>query len=140
MTKMATMAINSKNLLKSRRPTILKPGMKHQGEELYKVYINHGPGMALTYLIARSTYGAHVFESEKWSKCHLKGKTLWKWANGLNIYDSENKCTPVAGLPPLRDNIHVYYHNNHRSSSLIPLCQSKPNLVWSIGMENESFI
>ena len=24
------------------------------------------------------------------SKCHLKGKTLWKWANG-QIYDSEKK-------------------------------------------------
>ena len=24
---------------------ILKLGMKHQGEELYKVYINHDPGM-----------------------------------------------------------------------------------------------
>ena len=33
-------------------PTILKPGMKHQGEELYKAYINHGPGMTLTYLTA----------------------------------------------------------------------------------------
>ena len=34
--------------------------------------------------------------------------------------------------PTLRDNIHVYYHNIHRSSSLIPLGQSKPNFVWSI--------
>ena len=34
---------------------ILKPGMKHQGEELYKVYINHDPGMTLTYFMARST-------------------------------------------------------------------------------------
>ena len=35
---------------------IVKPGMKHQEEEeLYKVYINHGPGMTLTYLMARST-------------------------------------------------------------------------------------
>ena len=79
---------------------ILKHGMKHQGEELYRVYINHGPGMTLIYLTARSTYGAHAFEWGKLSKCHLKGKTLWKWANGLNIYDSENKCTSGAGLPP----------------------------------------
>ena len=29
---------------------ILKLGMKHQGGgELYKVYINHDPGMTLTY-------------------------------------------------------------------------------------------
>ena len=31
----------------------LKRGMKHQGEELYKVYINHDPGMTLTYFMAR---------------------------------------------------------------------------------------
>ena len=61
MTKMAARAINSKQPLKIffsriRRPTILKPGMKHQGDELYKVeYINHGPRMTLIYLMARST-------------------------------------------------------------------------------------
>ena len=58
MTKMATMAINSKKPLKiffsrTRRPMILKLGMKHQGEELYKVHINHDPGMTLTYFTAR---------------------------------------------------------------------------------------
>ena len=52
MTKMAAMAINSKNPLKIffsriRRPVILKLGMKHQGEELYKVFINHDLGMTL---------------------------------------------------------------------------------------------
>ena len=70
---------------------ILKLGMKHQGEELYKVYINHDPGMTLTYFTARSTLVAHAFEWGKLSKCHLTGKTLWKWPNGLNIYDSEKK-------------------------------------------------
>ena len=29
---------------------ILKLGMKHLGMELYKVYINHDPGMTLTFL------------------------------------------------------------------------------------------
>ena len=33
---------------------------------------------------------------------------MGKWTN---IYDSENKLTPGAGLPPSRGNIHVYYHN-----------------------------
>ena len=62
MTKMAAMAINtcSKNLFKiffsrTRRPMILKLGMKHQGEELHKFYINHVPGVTLTYFTARST-------------------------------------------------------------------------------------
>ena len=30
---------------------ILKLGMKHLGMELYKVYINHDPGMTSTYLM-----------------------------------------------------------------------------------------
>ena len=34
---------------------ILKLGKKHLGIELYKVYINHDPGMTLTYFTARST-------------------------------------------------------------------------------------
>ena len=70
MTKMAAVAINSKNPLKTflsrtRRPMILKLGMKHQAMELYKVYINHDPGMTLTYFTARPTWVAHAFE---WGK------------------------------------------------------------------------
>ena len=60
MTKMAAMAINSKKPLKiffsrTRRPMVLKLGMKHQGEELYIVYINHDLGMTLTCFMARPT-------------------------------------------------------------------------------------
>ena len=59
MTKMAAMAINSKKPLKifsrTRRPMILKLGMKHRAEELYKVYINHDLGMTLTYFMAKPT-------------------------------------------------------------------------------------
>ena len=60
MTKMAAMAINRKKPLKiffsrTRRPMILKLGVKHQAIELYKVYINHDHGMTLTFFTARST-------------------------------------------------------------------------------------
>ena len=60
MTKMAAMAINSKKPLKifissTRRPMISKLGMKHQAMELFKVYINHDPGMTLTFFMARLT-------------------------------------------------------------------------------------
>ena len=56
---------------------ILKLGMKHQGEDFYKVYINHDPGMILSYITTRAIYMyfAHAFEWGKLSKCHLKGKT-----------------------------------------------------------------
>ena len=57
MTKMAAMAINRKNIFLQNNKVydfeIL--GMKHQGKELYIVYINHDPGVALTYFTARST-------------------------------------------------------------------------------------
>ena len=65
---------------------ILKLGMKHQGKELYKVYINHDPGMTLTYFMARSTQVAHAFEWEKIGKCHLMAENLLgmsKWTEGL---------------------------------------------------------
>ena len=38
---------------RSRRPMIWNVGMKHQAIELYKVCINHDPGMTLTYFTAR---------------------------------------------------------------------------------------
>ena len=43
----------------------MKLGMKHLGMELYKVYINHDPGMTLTYFTARSTAVALAFEWKK---------------------------------------------------------------------------
>ena len=60
MTKMAAMAINSKKknkifFFRTRRPMILKLGMKHKGTEVYKICINHDTGMTLTYFTARST-------------------------------------------------------------------------------------
>ena len=61
MTKMAAMAINRKKkrlkifFSRTRRPMILKLGVKHQAMELYKVYINHDHGMTLTFFTARST-------------------------------------------------------------------------------------
>ena len=64
MTKMAAMAINSKNVKKifysrTRRPMFLKLGMKHQGEELYKVYKSHDPRLTFTYFMARSVEVAY---------------------------------------------------------------------------------
>ena len=47
---------------------ILKLGVKHLGMELYKVFINHDPGMTLTYFTARSTWVSHAFGWEKIGK------------------------------------------------------------------------
>ena len=57
MAKLATVVINGKNLknLHNQKAYDFELGMKHQGEELYKVYINHDPGMTLVYFTARST-------------------------------------------------------------------------------------
>ena len=67
---------------------ILKLGMEHQREELFKVNINHDLGVTLTYFTASLNIAAHAFEWGKLSKCHFKEKTNRKWVNGLKIYDS----------------------------------------------------
>ena len=43
---------------------ILKLGIKHQAMELYKVYINHKPGMILIYFTARSALVAYPRSQE----------------------------------------------------------------------------
>ena len=65
MTKMATMAIGSKNFNKpsSLEPMTMKLAMMHQGEEQYKIYINHDSGMTLTYFVALNRL--KIYDSEK---------------------------------------------------------------------------
>ena len=65
-------------------------------------------------------------------KVSFVGKTCRKWANGLKIDDFEKIWTPGVCLPPPRGNIHVYYSDIQRSSSLKLLGQSKPNCMRSI--------
>ena len=48
----------------------LKLGMKRQGEELFKVYVNRDLEMTLTYIMARPTKVAHAFEWGKLVKCN----------------------------------------------------------------------
>ena len=115
----------------------LKLGMKHEAIELYKVCINHDPGMTLTYFAARSTQVAHAFEWEKLLKYDYQGKTCRKWANGQNIYVYEKIWSPWDCLPLPPGYIHVYDHNIQTSSPLKPLGQSKPNFIWSIVREGQ---
>ena len=138
MTKMTTMPIYGKNPSKfffsgTTGPISTKLGMKHWGLEYYNVFINYDLWMTLTYFTARSTKVTHAFEWGKLLKSHLKGKSCRKWANGPKVGNSEKKFGPPGvGLPPPRGNIHVYYKNIRRSSSLKPLGQSKPNFIGSI--------
>ena len=65
---------------------ILKLGVNHLGMEHYKFYINHDPGMTLTYFMARSTPVAPAFELEKIGKCHVMAENLLgmsKWTEDL---------------------------------------------------------
>ena len=57
MTKMAAMAINRKKniFLQNNKVYDFETLHEAQGKELYIVYINHDPGMTLTYFTARST-------------------------------------------------------------------------------------
>ena len=64
----------------------------------------------------------------------MKRKTCRKWAN----YDSQNIWTPGVGLSPPRGNIHVYYHNIQRFSSLKNLNNQSQTLCGAlIGNGNE---
>ena len=114
MTKIAAMPIYGKNPSKfffsgTTGPISTKVGRKHRGLEYYNVFINYDLWMTLTYFMARSTWVAHAFEWEKLLKCHLKGKSCRKWANGLKVGNSEKNWTLGVGLPPPWGNIHVYY-------------------------------
>ena len=55
---------------------ILKLGMKHQAMELYKVYINHDPGMTLTFLQQGQLRPPMHLNGKKKKKCHLMAKKL----------------------------------------------------------------
>ena len=44
-------------------------------------------------------------------KCHLKGKTCSKLANGLKFYDLKKKLTPGVALTRPWGYIHVCYHS-----------------------------
>ena len=74
--------------------------MLHQGVECDMVIINHDPVMTLTYFKARSTWVAYTFEWEKLLKCHLKGKTCRKLANGQNIDFSGKQMAPRLHSAP----------------------------------------
>ena len=64
--------------------------------------------MTLTKFMARSTWVAHAFEWEKLLKCHLKGKTSKKLANGQNIDYSEKRKRSKGFICPCTG---VKYHN-----------------------------
>ena len=64
----------------------LKLGMKHQAMELYKVYINHVPGMTLTFLQQGQLRPLMYLNGKKIVKCQLMAKNLLgisKWTDDL---------------------------------------------------------
>ena len=102
---MATMPLYSKNPSKfffsgTTGPISTKLGMKHQGLEYYNVCINYDLWMTLTYFTVRSTWVAHAFEWGKLLKCHLKGKSCRKRANGLKVGNSEKNLVPRGWSAP----------------------------------------
>ena len=117
---------------------ILKLDMKHQAMELYKVYINHDPGMTLTFFTARSTYAAHAFEWKKNRKMSFNGKRLTRNEQMdrrfmfMKIFWAKEGCLPLPW-----SYIHVYDHNIQTASSLKPLGQSKPIFMWSMFKKSE---
>ena len=83
---------------------ILKLGVMHLGMELYKVNINHDPGMTLTYFTARSTSVSHALEWEQIGKCHVMAENLLemsKWTENLcfrKFFRPRGLFAPAQGL------------------------------------------
>ena len=91
--------------------------------------------MTLTKFMARSTWVAHAFEWEKLLKCHLKGKTSKKLANGQNIDYSEKRKWPKGFICPCTG---VKYHNI-QTCLLVYAADSGERLQdhWSSGLYNQ---
>ena len=67
--------------------------------------------MTLIKFMARSTWVAHAFEWEKLLKCHLKGKTSKKLANGQNIdYLKKENGPRASSAPALGLNTIIFKH------------------------------
>ena len=79
---------------RTRRPMILKLGMKHQAMELYKVYINHDPGMTLTFFTGPDSSSGRASASGSGGRRfdprprHTKGV---KNGTGSSLADARNK-------------------------------------------------
>ena len=93
--------------------------------------------MTLTKFMARSTWVAHAFEWEKLLKCHLKGKTSKKLANGQNIDYSEKRKRPKGFICPCTG---VKYHNI-QTCLLVYAADTGERLQdhWSSGIYNHLF-
>ena len=115
---------------------ILKLGMKYQAMKLYKVCINHDPGMTLTFL-QQGQLRPSMHLNGKNRKMSFNGKILARNEQIDRIHVYENILGPESCLPLPRDYVHVYNHNIQTSSSLKRLGQSKPNFMWSILRKSE---
>ena len=100
---------------------ILKLGMKHKAIEFYKVYIDHNPGMTLTYFKARSTEVADAFEWGKLLIYDLRDKMCRLYANRQNIYVYEKMLSLGGCLPLPQGFIFIDDHDIQTTSALTPL-------------------
>ena len=78
---------------------ILKLGIKHQAMELYKVCINHDPGMIWPILRQGQYRSPMHLNGGKLLKYDFRGKTCRIWADRQNIYVYEKNCPQVVVCP-----------------------------------------
>ena len=117
---------------------ILKLSMKHQGEELYKLYINHDTGMTLTYFTARSTWFTYAFEWGKVGKMSFNCRKLAGNEQMDRIFMLLKKNGPRGLFAPASGLKYLYIYNcNIQTSSLKLLGLAKPTLIWKILRKGE---
>ena len=76
----------------------LKLGMKHRAIELYKVCINHDPGMTLTYFTARPTSKIFVSKTTWPIKVKFYRKHLYEGGTNV-IINIPGHMTKMATMP-----------------------------------------
>ena len=105
--------------LKYSSPEPEKFAMKHQAMELYKVCINHDPGMTLTYFTTRPT--SKIFFSKTTWPIKVKFYRKHLYEGGTNVITNiQGHMTKMATMP-------IYGKNPSKSSSqeLLNLLQRK---------------
>ena len=136
MTKMAAMAINSKNLLQKAYDFETWHEALGNGalQSLYKSW----PWDDLDLFYSKVNLGCPCIWMGKIKKCHLMAKNLLgmsKWTEDLCLWKYFGPRGLSAPAPGLFTCVWPFYIQT--SSSLKSLGQSKPNFIWNILRKSE---
>ena len=139
ITKMIAMAIYMVKLQTSSPPDLVDTFQRNRWLKYYNVYINHDPVMTLTYFtMLQGQHWSPMHLNGGWGllKCHLGGKSCWKWAVGLYVIFFEKRLersgSSSTHLLIFPGQCTCINHSIQTSSPLKLLGQTMPNFKRSI--------